>query len=176
MKANQAFRNADEAVSPVIGVILMVAITVVLAAVVFVLVSNLSKGGQQSAPNLAINVDDTADRLVIVSASSGADWSRLTVVATTCTGTVVNVGGASTTHNNLAATSAAKTAVSAGTNCAGPNVPVQIAPSSSLINAGDFLSFCTTTTADTNVIVSIVDTVANSQVGSYTFTTIAFCA
>ncbi len=43
MKANQAFRNADEAVSPVIGVILMVAITVVLAAVVFVLVSNLSK-------------------------------------------------------------------------------------------------------------------------------------
>jgi flagellin-like protein len=42
-KANQKFVQADEAVSPVIGVILMVAITVVLAAVVFVLVSNLSK-------------------------------------------------------------------------------------------------------------------------------------
>ena len=42
-KANPKFVQADEAVSPVIGVILMVAITVVLAAVVFVLVSNLSK-------------------------------------------------------------------------------------------------------------------------------------
>ena len=42
-KANRNFVQADEAVSPVIGVILMVAITVVLAAVVFVLVSNLSK-------------------------------------------------------------------------------------------------------------------------------------
>ncbi|HUR25979.1 MAG TPA: archaellin/type IV pilin N-terminal domain-containing protein, partial [Candidatus Thermoplasmatota archaeon] len=44
-KANQAFKQNDEAVSPVIGVILMVAITVVLAAVVFVLVSNLGKSG-----------------------------------------------------------------------------------------------------------------------------------
>lgn len=47
-KANQKFVQADEAVSPVIGVILMVAITVVLAAVVFVLVSNLSKTSDKS--------------------------------------------------------------------------------------------------------------------------------
>lgn len=48
MKANQAFVNNEEAVSPVIGVILMVAITVVLAAVVFVLVSDL--GGDSGVP------------------------------------------------------------------------------------------------------------------------------
>lgn len=36
------FKNNNEGVSPVIGVILMVAITVVLAAVVFVLVNDLS--------------------------------------------------------------------------------------------------------------------------------------
>lgn len=51
MKANQKFANADEAVSPVIGVILMVAITVVLAAVVFVLVNNLT--GEQDANEAA---------------------------------------------------------------------------------------------------------------------------
>lgn len=66
MKANQAFRNADEAVSPVIGVILMVAITVVLAAVVFVLVSNLS-GDQQDTVNASIqaNADSATDRINI---------------------------------------------------------------------------------------------------------------
>ena len=53
-KANQAFKQNDEAVSPVIGVILMVAITVVLAAVVFVLVSNL--GGTEE---WAFEVDDS---------------------------------------------------------------------------------------------------------------------
>jgi flagellin-like protein len=52
MKANQKFTNADEAVSPVIGVILMVAITVVLAAVVFVLVNNLT--GDTAASPIAV--------------------------------------------------------------------------------------------------------------------------
>lgn len=68
-KANQKFVQADEAVSPVIGVILMVAITVVLAAVVFVLVSNLSKSGQK-APDAAFSTDETRDRMTIVTAQS----------------------------------------------------------------------------------------------------------
>lgn len=67
MKANQSIRQADEAVSPVIGVILMVAITVVLAAVVFVLVSNLSKQSGESAPdvNLRVRTDNTANEIII---------------------------------------------------------------------------------------------------------------
>ena len=68
-KANQKFVQADEAVSPVIGVILMVAITVVLAAVVFVLVSNLSKSGQK-APDVAFSTDETRDRITLVTAQN----------------------------------------------------------------------------------------------------------
>ena len=46
MKANRKFLNRDEeAVSPVIAVILMVAITVVLAATVYVWVSGFGSGG-----------------------------------------------------------------------------------------------------------------------------------
>lgn len=46
MKANRKFlNNDDEAVSPVIAVILMVAITVVLAATVYVWVSGFGSGG-----------------------------------------------------------------------------------------------------------------------------------
>lgn len=46
MKANRKFVNGDEAVSPVIAVILMVAITVVLAATVYLFVSGF--GSEQS--------------------------------------------------------------------------------------------------------------------------------
>lgn len=65
-KANQAFAQNDEAVSPVIGVILMVAITVVLAAVVFVLVSNLSGGGEDN-PEIGFSKNSGAGTLTVVS-------------------------------------------------------------------------------------------------------------
>ena len=77
-KANQAFNQNDEAVSPVIGVILMVAITVVLAAVVFVLVSNLGKGSEK-APNLSFNKDSSARTLTVVQADPGVHWNDFTV-------------------------------------------------------------------------------------------------
>ena len=71
-KANQAFKQNDEAVSPVIGVILMVAITVVLAAVVFVLVSNLGEGSE-AAPNISFNKDSGALTLTVIQAED-AEW------------------------------------------------------------------------------------------------------
>ena len=90
-KANQAFKQADEAVSPVIGVILMVAITVVLAAVVFVLVSNLSDSGDQ-APQMSFTKDPDSDgtggTLTLISVSEGGLlWSGFTLggTATGCT-------------------------------------------------------------------------------------------
>ena len=76
-KANRAFRKTDEAVSPVIGVILMVAITVVLAAVVFVLVSNLSKNSNTAAPNITFNQDQSGHKLTIVSADASASWANV---------------------------------------------------------------------------------------------------
>lgn len=81
-KANQKFVQADEAVSPVIGVILMVAITVVLAAVVFVLVSNLSKSGSK-APDVAFSTDETRDRVAIVTAATELIWADFQVKYTT---------------------------------------------------------------------------------------------
>ena len=58
MKANQRFQN-DEAVSPVIAVILMVAITVVLAATVYIWVTSFSstQGGGEQATVQATAID-----------------------------------------------------------------------------------------------------------------------
>ena len=51
----------DRAVSPVIGVILMVAITVILAAVIGTFVLGLGDSVQQTAPNAQFNWDNPDD-------------------------------------------------------------------------------------------------------------------
>ena len=57
MKANRKFIEKEAGVSAVIGVILMVAITVAIAATVYVYVSGMIGGGLQSTPNVSITVD-----------------------------------------------------------------------------------------------------------------------
>src|ERR1051326_867001 len=147
MKANQAFKANDEAVSPVIGVILMVAITVVLAAVVFVLVTKLSNNNSSSAPTMSISVDDVNDRLVVTSASTGADWSRISVKLSSCTqgvaSSVINLGVATPYQGDDATTAGAdlNTAASSGTAC-GAGLTVAVTSASAIITANDFLDFC----------------------------------
>jgi archaeal type IV pilus assembly protein PilA len=72
----------QDAVSPVIGVILMVAITVVLAAVVFVLVSHLGSGVEMP-PAVGMQTSDEGQSFLVVQADSGLDWSDFT--AAPCT-------------------------------------------------------------------------------------------
>ena len=87
------FRKNEEAVSPVIGVILMVAITVILAAVIAAFVFGLG-GSQQAAPTASIvasnNPDTGAYDLKIQQKGGdmlkGGDW-KLSVVNATGTDT-----------------------------------------------------------------------------------------
>jgi len=60
MRLKELFTD-DSAVSPVIGVILMVAITVILAAVIGAFVLNLGQGVQQTAPQASFNFDYADD-------------------------------------------------------------------------------------------------------------------
>ena len=64
MKIKQLFTD-DSAVSPVIGVILMVAITVILAAVIGTFVLNLGQGINQSAPQASFGFDYDGDNVTI---------------------------------------------------------------------------------------------------------------
>jgi len=59
MKANRKFKQEDEAVSAVIGVILMVAITVAIAATVYVYVSGMLGGGPSTNPNVSMSQSGT---------------------------------------------------------------------------------------------------------------------
>lgn len=82
MKANRKFKDGEEAVSAVIGVILMVAITVAIAATVYVYVSGMM-GTTDAAPTIAMTKTDTTstETLTVVSADpSNLDWADLVVL------------------------------------------------------------------------------------------------
>lgn len=72
-------KTYEEAVSPVIAVILMVAITVVLAAVVYVWVSGFN-GGQTIAGSISLQNEfsnSTEAKLTVTSASPSLSWTNL---------------------------------------------------------------------------------------------------
>jgi len=91
------FRRNEDAVSPVIGVILMVAITVILAAVIAAFVFGLG-GSQQAAPTASIvaannpDTPDSADLKIQHKGGEmlkGGDW-KLSVVDATGSGNSPN--------------------------------------------------------------------------------------
>ena len=94
MKANRKFVDGEEAVSAVIGVILMVAITVAIAATVYVYVSGMMGTGQEAAPTLTFIKEDKAavNTLTVISADpSDISWGDLELQNGTA-GTVLNHG------------------------------------------------------------------------------------
>lgn len=80
MKANRKFIEADErAVSAVIGVILMVAITVAIAATVYVYVSGMIGGTKNQTPNVACTTDSTANKVTVATADANIKWADITI-------------------------------------------------------------------------------------------------
>lgn len=75
MKPHNLFNTDDRAVSPVIGVILMVAITVILAAVIgtFVLGLGDSLGDNQPSAQLSATIEDDSDNKSVVIEHNGGD-------------------------------------------------------------------------------------------------------
>ncbi|MDS0299442.1 type IV pilin N-terminal domain-containing protein [Halogeometricum sp. S1BR25-6] len=88
MKLKQLFTD-DSAVSPVIGVILMVAITVILAAVIGTFVLNLGGSVSQTTPQASFGFDyNTSNGNVTITHESGSsiESDRLTTKGFSVTG------------------------------------------------------------------------------------------
>jgi FlaG/FlaF family flagellin (archaellin) len=166
----------EDAVSPVIGVILMVAVGVVLSAVVFIVVNGIGGKANSNTPTPVFQVDDVNDKISVVTATIGADWSRVQVTASQCTtGGIINIGSSTTSHQNQPASSAATYTAISNSGCTGLNPHVQVATSNAVIAAGDFLQFCTSGGTATTVNIQLIDTVSNTQLGTYSFTSIKAC-
>jgi len=105
MKANRKFKG-EEAVSAVIGVILMVAITVAIAATVYVYVSGMltpvTAGKIMVASPVATNTTAKAVQYKVVSADAGIVWAD-------CKPVWANYSGATKDNLTSAATGAGTT-------------------------------------------------------------------
>ena len=111
MNIKQLFTD-DSAVSPVIGVILMVAITVILAAVIGSFVLNLGGSLQQTAPQASFGFDyDTGTNSVTISHQSGD-----TIEAGRLNTTGLDGGSNATAWTNPATSLSSGDTVSAGTS------------------------------------------------------------
>lgn len=78
----KTYLKNEEAVSPVIGVILMVAINVVLAAVVYVLVADMGKVHEQ-APEVQLQEEGDSGNWTVILADKGLNWSDFQVTGCT---------------------------------------------------------------------------------------------
>jgi len=149
MKANRKFIEADErAVSAVIGVILMVAITVAIAATVYVYVSGMIGGTKNQTPNVACTTDSTSNRIQVATADSNIKWKDIVVTA-------------DNTTVNWQVYTASATAIDVAKSTSGATADV---------TAGDYilLDFTANPGMIGNVKVTLKYTPTNSLLGSWT--------
>ncbi|MCD6467723.1 MAG: type IV pilin [Thermoplasmata archaeon] len=78
----------DEAVSAVIGVILMVAITVAIAATAYVYMTGMIGGISDNAPVIDFAISESTNTLRVSSADTGISWSDINISATDGSSTV----------------------------------------------------------------------------------------
>lgn len=164
------FARGDGAVSPVISTILMVAITVVLAAAAFVLLADIGGPGE-TAPTFGLQRDDLDDKLSVTSASAGADWARLTVQLASAEGIgAIRLGNTDPVDDLDYVGDAAK----ANGRLINTD-PVPIADASHVMVAGEWIQFCRTDGLAGPVSVQIIDVVSNQAMGTFSFGTISAC-
>jgi len=110
-------RDGEQAVSPVIGVILMVAITVILAAVIGAFALSFADGGQTSGPSVSFDeeYDSTTNNVTVT--VTGGDRFDGTLVSFTgdVADTGANVSSAGDNWTEAAGVTAENATVGAGT-------------------------------------------------------------
>jgi flagellin-like protein len=165
MKANRKFVEGDEAVSAVIGVILMVAITVAIAATVYVYVSGMI-GVQQRVPVVQMLAQEDDDRLTVINTDADVDWENLAIRSTENVWICVNgeVGGA--TSWNLTANTYHQFNVSSIAN---------YIPGDNPVRGSDFIDIesHSTTTLLNDVTITFVHGDTDTVLGTYTYASIA---
>ena len=124
MKNLRLIRKDESAVSPVIATILMVAITVVLAAVLYVMVSGLISGPGGTPQALGVSVTKSTDGanwiMVVSSAPSGKAYTATTLAifkpdgSNNLSATALSSLATATNGCSLSKANSAATAVSVG--------------------------------------------------------------
>lgn len=136
-----------------------------VAAMAFVMVSDI--GGQTgAAPGINLATNEAQDRLVVNSADSRADWSRIAISAEAGGATIRMGSGPYPYQNEPASFSGADVTMGQA---------IDVTYTVDQMGAGDFLEFCSEGIALQSVVVTVQDTLSNSKIGDYVFSGIAPC-
>ena len=160
MKANRKFVEGDEAVSAVIGVILMVAITVAIAATVYVYVSGMI-GVQQTVPTVQMLASEDTDRLSVINTDAELNWTTLAIRSTADVTIFINNEANSTIGLALSANTYHKFLMS------------DIQGSTGAIHGSDFVDIEGTSANLVDVTITIVHDDTDTTLGTYKFSSIA---
>lgn len=166
MIRNPSVRSDETAVSPVLATILLVVITLAVAATVFAFLDPSGESAK-SVPAISWKLDETLDRLTVVTAAKDADWNRIAAQSSSCVqnapSTVVNLGSAANLYNVEAVDGASAAndlnQSGAGSAC-GPASRKTITDDLTPIRAGDFLDFCASPVSALDVQIELVDRTA----------------
>lgn len=115
-----------------------------------------AEGMDVSAPEVSFTKDEADDRLTVVRASAGLDWSEFMLRADGAEGMYLALNGP---------------ASEAGTRVSGHGTFLPMAD----LGAGDFLSFCVSGSTASDVEVMLTHVPSNALTGSHTFSSIAAC-
>ncbi len=144
------------AVSPVVAIVLMAAVAVALAGLVFVFV-----GGDPQAPPPAVvrfQVDEATDRIEVLATRTPVDWSNLRIQ-----GDQVGL------EYELNAPADGIGGTPLGT------LPAAVTTTSQAVVAGDYLEICGTSGPLAPATISMIDAVANQVLAQLTLRSVAAC-
>ncbi|MCD6411779.1 MAG: type IV pilin [Thermoplasmata archaeon] len=100
MKANRKFIGEERAVSAVIGVILMVAITVAIAATVYLYVSGMITGGSSITPTVSFSQVANNNYLMVSGVEHGPVPKNVSIIFTNSSGGKATYGDITDTNSN----------------------------------------------------------------------------
>jgi len=149
-----------EAVSAVIGVILMVAITVAIAATVYVYVSGMI-GVQQTVPTVQMMAIENVDRLSVLNTDAELNWTTFAIRSTAAVSIYINGEADAGNCLNLTANEYHKFAMS------------DISSSSGIIHGSDFIDIEGTSGNLVDVTITVIHDDTDTTLEIYTFSSIA---
>ena len=85
MKTHREFNQRKHAVSAVIGVIIMVAITIAMAAVAYAYFTGMIGGGDKVAPVISFTPNVSEKTISVASADVDANWNDINITFTNAT-------------------------------------------------------------------------------------------
>ncbi len=172
MKKNWAIRKDAEAVSPVIATILMVAITVVLAAVLYVMVLGFGSGGSntpsvQFTQRTAISSPD-GYKWSLTAPTSEVSWTDLTIVLQTG---AYSATWSTATQAGLTATGVATQALGAQTlNSVSFFLNITDMGGNGYMNSGDYFTITGTFSSATSYTVTLMHEPTDGKMVDQTWT------